>query len=105
MTLAIANTTIISKMIDELEKAKIKKDDQKVMKRHIANVQLLCELILEDVDEDARPVSDSEVTAQEIKAMLGEKYSQQGKKISQKNQSSQSTDKYDQANSDSIFDF
>ncbi|WP_077329402.1 YwdI family protein [Virgibacillus siamensis] len=64
--MAVANETIIQKMIDELNKAQGK--DESGMKKHIANVQLLCDLMLEG--DRAEPV-DHNLSKEEMKAMIG----------------------------------
>ena len=89
------NTKVIDKMIRELELAKENQQSQQVLLKHIGNVQLLCELFLED--EPA--VSSPSFSEQEIKAMLGSTYSQQVDK-----KQATSVD-HGKANGDSIFDF
>lgn len=90
------NTKVIDKMIKELQLAKENEQSQHVLLKHISNVQLLCELFLEDKPVESPSSSFSE---QEIKAMLGEKYSQQveGKEHAPIKQA--------EANGNSIFDF
>lgn len=94
--------TIINKMIKELHIAKEKTNDREELLTHIGHVKLLCELFLED-DAAATPVvakeTSSEITEQEIKAMLGEKQQQPSAKTEQ------TSIEYDEANGDSIFDF
>lgn len=46
--MAVANGTIIEKMMIELKKALEKQDHHVDMVKHISNVQLLCDLILEE---------------------------------------------------------
>lgn len=93
--MAVGNNTVIQKMITELNQAKEQHDQDKMIK-HIENVRLLCELLLE---EDPSPTGDKEgISAEEMKAMLG-KQAGENKKVK-----STSVD-HDGANGDSIFDF
>ncbi|RYG71792.1 hypothetical protein EU245_12940 [Lentibacillus lipolyticus] len=94
--MAVTNDTIMQKIQKELTQAKQLSADETAMKKHIANIHLLCELLLE---EASAPAASSEFTAAEIKAMTG------------KNPSSKPLDtagklmEQDGANGDSIFDF
>ncbi|MEC5424419.1 YwdI family protein [Virgibacillus sp. C22-A2] len=94
--MAVANSTIIEKMINELKEAKEKSDQQKVV-NHIANVRLLCDLFLEE-DSAVKKEPELNITKEEMKAMIGEQKSvtktHSGSSIMQ-----------DDANGDSIFDF
>lgn len=102
--MAVANTTIIRRMIKELNKAQEQDHDQ-MMKKHISNVKLLCEIILEDQQMESKPVEQSELSSQEIKAMLGDQYRTDHKQINRKKRSHKTTNNHDQANGNSIFDF
>lgn len=104
ITLAVANITIIRKMIAELQKAKIHIENDKMMKKHIGNVQLLCELMLEDEKNDDS-VDSTSMSAQEVKAMLGDQYDIQNKQEKHKSSFKESKVNHDDANGDSIFDF
>lgn len=99
--MAVANRTIIKKMIDELEKAKAYKGNQKKMKQHIAHVRLLCDLILEDEGNNESSVDSTSISKQEAKAMLGDQYHVQNKEKKHK----KSAINYEDENVDSIFDF
>ncbi|MHA6250631.1 YwdI family protein [Oceanobacillus sp. CAU 1775] len=93
--------TIINKMIKELNLAKEKTNAREELLTHISHVKLLCELFLEDdtSNEATTKSSASEITEQEIKAMLGEQKQDPSKK------EERSTVDFDDANGDSIFDF
>ena len=88
------NTKVIDKMIKELQLAKENEQSQHVLLKHIGNVQLLCELFLEE-----KPAESPTFSGQELKAMLGDKYSQQ---VEEKKHA---PIKHGDANGDSIFDF
>lgn len=94
------NLTVINKMIRELEAAKEQEQKQAVLK-HISNVQLLCELFLEDETTEAAPPKKpaTAISELEIKAMLGENSHREEKKIKQNHSD------HEDANGDSIFDF
>lgn len=95
------NLTVINKMIRELEAAKQQEQKQAFLK-HVSNVQLLCELFLEEerapAFENSLSVS-SAFSEQEIKAILGEGYKRQEDKKQHINAD------HEDANGDSIFDF
>ncbi|WP_164667533.1 YwdI family protein [Virgibacillus doumboii] len=93
--MAVANETIIQKMMNELTEAKKKANDSKSMEKHIANVQLLCELLLGEIS--ATPSTDNEITEEEMKAMIGTNDT--------KRKYTKTTINDDDANGDSIFDF
>ncbi len=102
--MAVSNRTIITKMIDELEKAKTHHDHVTTMKKHIENVKLLCELLLEADQPENKRIETTDLSAQELKVMLGDSHTnkaQQGKLDTQKSK----PDFYDEGNGDSIFDF
>ncbi|GAA0605665.1 YwdI family protein [Virgibacillus siamensis] len=92
--MAVANETIIKKMINELNKARDAEDH--VMKNHIANVQLLCDLLLEG---DNTQADKTNITKEEMKAMIGENSNSKVEPVQH------STIKHDDANGDSLFDF
>ncbi|WP_405097613.1 DUF5327 family protein [Oceanobacillus sp. FSL H7-0719] len=95
------NLTVINKMIRELEAAKYTEQRQDLL-QHISNVQLLCELFLEEETAPASKTSVSVPSAfsdQEIKAMLGEDYNRQAEKRQDTNAD------HEDANGNSIFDF
>ncbi|WP_099159350.1 DUF5327 family protein [Virgibacillus ndiopensis] len=97
--MAVTNQTVLQKMKKEVDEASRKQMNQKDMVKHIANVKLLCELLLEE--ESSPVVGNNEITEDEINAMIGaENASSMIKK-----QSSTSTIIHDDANGKSIFDF
>jgi len=95
--MAVANETIINKMITELNQAKENELSPEKMVKHIANVRLLCDLFLEEdsVKPDAKAASQAE-----LKAMIGEEG--MNKQLHHKEKSSID---HDDANGDSLFDF
>ncbi|MBP1948905.1 YwdI family protein [Virgibacillus litoralis] len=94
--MAVETDTIIQKMMKELTQAQQKNNDNAVVQKHIANVQLLCELILEE-----KPKSNSsEISTEEMKAMIG--HSNNGRKESTTHREIEDSD---DANGSSIFDF
>ncbi len=95
--MAIEYENIIRKMITELQHAKAERNNHAKMKRHIAKVHVLSELVL---DEETPTESKDNITDQEIKAMLGK----QQTRINNSQLSKTSLDA-DQENTGSIFDF
>lgn len=94
--MAVANDTIIQKMMKELTQAQNKAADNNEMKNHIANVQLLCELLLEE-----KPTSiDNDISKEEMMAMIGDNDASQKKKAVRQDLLDE-----DDANGKSIFDF
>lgn len=94
--MAVENETIIQKMKTELNQAQQKGADKEAMKKHIASIQLLCDLLLDE--KLAAPPVDNEITEEEMKAMIGKSETKQSHK--------KTTIKDDEdANGDSIFDF
>lgn len=68
--MAVEYEYIIQKMINELQHAKLEHSNHTKMKRHIAKVQALSELVL---DENPTTIdTEDHITEQEIKAMLGQ---------------------------------
>lgn len=93
--MAVANEKIIQKMINELQQALQVVANPQAMVQHVSSVKLLCELIMED---DTAGKDHTEISADEMKAMIGENQTK-GKVI-------RSTDiSDDDANGASIFDF
>lgn len=88
---------IIQKMITELQYAKAAQNNYAKMKRHIAKVHVLSELVL---DEEPTAESKDHITDQEIKAMFGK---QQVRTNNQ--QLSKTKLDADQESTGSIFDF
>ncbi|MUK89600.1 hypothetical protein GMD78_14625 [Ornithinibacillus sp. L9] len=95
--MAIADETIIQKMIDELQKAKQEKSHTKML-NHIEHVRLLSDLFVTTDYEPTKKVQKEEISEAEMKAMLGE---------SKKQPSYRKTTDLDEddANGNSIFDF
>ncbi|MFD1361595.1 DUF5327 family protein [Lentibacillus salinarum] len=98
--MAVETGTILHKMKRELAHAQQTDADEPAMKHHVANIRLLCELLLEEPSTSPSP-SDSgrDVTAAEVKAMMGEKSPERTAKPTSL------TDDHDGANGSSIFDF
>lgn len=92
--MAVENETIIQRMINELNKAR--NADEHVMKNHIANVQLLCDLMLEG-DKPQSP--ETNFTKEEMKAMIGKNSNDKVRPVHR------STTIDDDANGESLFDF
>ncbi|SET75594.1 hypothetical protein SAMN05216389_12515 [Oceanobacillus limi] len=103
--MAVADETIIEKMIQELQKAN-KQSNQSKKRKHIENVRLLCDLFLpeKELEEDFSSNDlNEEITPEEMKAMLGETNST----TSKSNTSYRKTTALDEddANGKSLFDF
>jgi len=96
---AIEYESIIQKMITELQHAKTELHHYAKMKRHIAKVQVLSELIL---DEESPGKSTDNITNQEIKAMLGNEQAETRMNNQLLGKSSSDADQEDPG---SIFDF
>lgn len=95
--MAIEYDSIIQKMITELKHAEEARNNHAKMKRHIAKVHVLSELVL---DEETTGESKDNITDQEIKAMLGKEQV----KVNNCKLEKPSLDA-DQENPGSIFDF
>lgn len=96
--MAITTDTVLQKMKRELTQAEQTTADETVMKKHIANIQLLCELLLED-QSDSPSESGYNITASEMRAMMGDRSVERSpKRVSH-------TNDHEGANGDSIFDF
>lgn len=101
--MAVENERIIQKMINELQQAKNEQNNRAIMKRHLTKVQALCELILE---EDLPTDSKSDVTDQEMRAMIGAEQTRiNNAKQQQFEQLSKPFIDEEKENSDSLFDF
>ncbi|EQB38242.1 MULTISPECIES: YwdI family protein [Virgibacillus] len=101
--MAVANSTIIQKMINELQSAKQVEEHSKEMYKHISNVRLLCDLFLEeDIEENSKPTKTAinDISAAEMKAMLGEMKAKTHAESIYK-----STADHDGANGESLFEF
>ncbi|GGB35031.1 hypothetical protein GCM10011409_10630 [Lentibacillus populi] len=97
--MSVTNSTVIRKIIKEAEQAKEKQTDDKQMLKHIANVKLLCELLLEE--EGPLQANSNEITADEIRTMMGTTNHQ----LVEQQQPNHSKNDHDDANGESIFDF
>lgn len=101
--MAVANETIINKMMQELTEAKTNPHHKETLNKHIEHVKLLCELIL----DEERPHSNiktedkTKITAEEMKAMMGQSQAQTLQNPSHR----ETTLDHDDANGESIFDF
>lgn len=93
--MAVANEKIIRKMINELQQALEVEANPQAMVQHVSSVRLLCELIM---DDDTAEKDNTEISADEMKAMIGE--SQIKEKVIRSTDISD-----DDANGASIFDF
>src|SRR5690606_36729967 len=97
---AVANNTILQKMMHELEQAKRKQDHAEMLK-HIENIRLLCDLFLPEEKGVMTTVESPEVSEEELKTMLGKTTSQKPQSTYRK---SIELDE-DDANGDSLFDY
>lgn len=101
--MAVENEKIIQKMMIELQQAKTNQHHHTKMNRHLANVQVLCELILEESSVDS---SEHKITNDEIKAMIGkEKQVKSAINHPQVEQLKKSSIHDGNNGSDSLFDF
>ncbi|GAA0445880.1 MAG: YwdI family protein [Bacillota bacterium] len=98
--MAVANTTIIQKMINELNEAKDQDNNTEELVKHIRHVRLLCDLFLEDSAKDQVRAKVNGISPLEMKAMLGDNDA----KLHRPSKPS-SGNEHDEANGDSIFDF
>lgn len=98
--MAVSNKTIINKMIQELNKAQIDTENHTKITQHIEHVKLLCDLILDD-KTPSKPEQKQTISADEMKAMIGDRGSVNKPSVS----TSSSTIDHDDANGDSILDF
>ena len=95
--MAIEYESIIQKMMTELQRAKAEQSDFAKMKQHIAKVNALSELIL---DEESSTKKTDDITSQEIKAMLGSEQAKGNNQLLDK-----TTVDADREDTGSIFDF
>lgn len=98
--MAVAYETILKKMMTEVSAAKAVQHKEQDMKQHVANVRLLCDLLLEEQTEHEQKqhvMSKKDISEAEWKAMLGSSTKPQI-------HSAERMD-HDEANGDSIFDF
>ncbi|MFC3038636.1 YwdI family protein [Virgibacillus xinjiangensis] len=113
--MAIANETIIQKMMKELQEAKAEQHKQEKLTMHMEKIRMLCDLFLEgkatperkrtvtvyDDEEVFDEFKDDEFTEEEIKAMIGDTDANRNSGKTRKTV----VDDDDDANGDSIFDF
>lgn len=95
--MAVSTDKVLQKMKRELAEAQESSADQAAMKQHIANIQLLCELLMEE-EPSSKKRSARDITSEEMKAMMGEKT------VAKASNTAHTTD-HDGANGDSLFDF
>jgi Family of unknown function (DUF5327) len=102
--MAVANVTIINKMITELNKAKADPENTSEITKQISHVRLLCDLLLEEQPKTVNQTDEHTISQLELKAMIGE---QDASKVFQQHQDLGNSSKLDldDANGDSIFDF
>lgn len=102
--MAVTNTTIINKMLEEIYVAKNNVDNEHVLRQHVRHIRLLCELLLDEQEKSMTQVQDTtQFSAAEIKMMLGEKGAE---KMNQpKGVNPQAKIDHGEANGDSLFDF
>lgn len=98
--LAVSNETIIQKMMKELQLALEKPNNEQWLVKHIANVQVLCELIL-DQDETEQEMH---IPEKERQMMFGDTLKGKETEGSLKQSKTSKLDE-DDANGESIFDF
>lgn len=104
--MTVGSDRIIQKMINELNQAKEQNQKQDKWLKHIENVSLLCDLLLEDdasesTNEAKSPTTES-ISTEEMKAMIGK---QEREVKSNQDKFKKSTIDHDIANGNSIFDF
>lgn len=87
-------------MLNEAKLANEKKTNTNDMQKHVANVKLLCDLLL-DEEEPPDKADEPSITPDEMKAMMGE--SDRSAHLS--SQSRKTVIDHDDANGKSIFDF
>ncbi|WP_026907767.1 YwdI family protein [Paucisalibacillus globulus] len=100
--MAVANNTILQKMMHELQQAK-QKQDQADMLKHIENIRLLCDLFLPENKIETPSIDSMEVSAEELKTMLGEEKTPSSKPQPKFRKSIELDD--EDGNGDSLFDF
>ena len=103
ISVAVANETIIKKMIQELVRAQEVQQNHKQMKKHIEHVRLLSDLLLEEERGErqgsVQPVDSANRSEAELRMMMGS----QAKPTAPKEK--KHIMNHDEANGDSIFDF
>ncbi|MFZ3578544.1 YwdI family protein [Virgibacillus sp. DJP39] len=100
--MAISNETILKKMMDELQQAQTKAANHDQMAKHIGNVRLLSDLIMDadHADESVKKTTDlNDFSLDEMEVMLGKA------NTNKVTDSKHNEDDQDDANGKSIFDF
>ncbi|WP_404455986.1 YwdI family protein [Virgibacillus necropolis] len=99
--MAIPNETILKKMMHELQQAQSYQNNQRQMVKHIENVRLLSDLLIDgEQDELVKKSTNSmDISSEEMKAMLGSSSSVKT------NSKQESEVEKDDANGKSILDF
>lgn len=101
--MAVSNETIIRKMIKELQLALEKPNDQQLLVKHMSNIQVLSELILEQ-DEKVKK-ENPYLLEKERQMMFGDTIKTKEKEELNPIQMNSSLLDEDDANGESIFDF
>ncbi|WP_010531534.1 YwdI family protein [Lentibacillus jeotgali] len=94
--MAVATDTILRKIQRELTEAQKMATDETAVKKHAANIQLLCELL---TDEQSVLESEPNVTDRELKAMMG------SEAVKRQPDPAHDSIDHDGANGKSLFDF
>lgn len=99
--MAIPNETIVKKMMHELQQAQLHQTNPRQLVRHIENVRLLSDLIIdvEQVEPEKGSIGPKDIFDDEMKAMLGSSNS------TKTSDTYESEETRDAANGKSIFDF
>lgn len=98
--MSISTTSILKKMLNEAKLANDKKTNTNDMQKHVANVKLLCDLLL-DEEETVDKAEEHSITPDEMKAMMGK--SDRSERLSSESRRTEIDN--DDANGKSIFDF
>ncbi|GGA63839.1 YwdI family protein [Ornithinibacillus halotolerans] len=99
--MAVANETILLKMMDELKSARLHHNNQSELIKHVDKIRLLCDLILMEDKPQTSSGQSSEISAEELKAMFGKENVSKSAQQSFK----KSIELDEEGNGDSIFDF
>ncbi|WP_010096020.1 YwdI family protein [Ornithinibacillus scapharcae] len=99
----VGNDTVLKKIMHELQQATNKQHKQEEMLKHIANIKLLCDLFLMEEGTESPDNREEEISAVELKAMLGERQTQAPSQQPTFKKSIELDD--EDGNGDSLFDF
>lgn len=109
--MAVENSFILQKMMEEMEQANRHDGDSNFIK-HIERIKLLCELLLDSnaqykSNNQESKLNNHRITAKEMEAMLGSSRMNQhsNEKHASFLQSEKEEEKQEEANGTSIFDF